>query len=198
MVALAAPTALADDQADGSDAAGKAALKDAVAALQDRYIKARTEGRQGPGEAKWLRTDGKKFAKDLTPELIVLALNERIHNEPSVDAYVKWELVAHLKEIPDELAEAATRAYFNAPAPEPMPGIDQRDRMQFKQALQGTRRGQLDQIRKQWDQELLLRTGGNRAIFGYRDALRQRLPVNPNTIRAALQDAYQRVQAGHN
>ncbi|MEM8874653.1 MAG: hypothetical protein AAGD32_10375 [Planctomycetota bacterium] len=195
MLALSAGAASATPAIDDE---AKAAIQEAVGELQERYIKARTAGELGPERANFFKTSGKKYDRHLTPEIVVLALNERIHTEPSVDAYIKWELVASLDTIPDELVPSAVQAYYNAPLPEPQPGMEMQDQMRLQQALQGARQNQLPRIRSQWQQELKTRTSGNHVIFGYRNALRERLPVGPQSIQAALQDAYQRAEAGHN
>ena len=190
LVLGAAPAAAQDDPA-------RAAVESAVAALQQEVA-----AMQSPddlrAESDYFKTgDGEADAGDVTPEIVVEALNSRLHQAPAVDAYLKYQLLSGVPDkFPDELARPAVQAYQNAPAPIPQPGMDPQERQQMQRLIQGLDQAGAKRADTEFQTYAEQQTQGNEQIVAYRDALYAKLPVSGPMLAAGLQDIYERSNAG--
>ena len=209
--ALPAAAVQADDapaeQAQDAEAAraveARAVLERAAAELAREVLAAQSGPGQARGESDYFKTTGQAEADKFTPADIADALNVQTHPAPAVDAYVKWQFLSAVDgEFPIELGPAVVRAYLDAPRPIPAPGIDPRARPALDQQLQQTAQqlqsggGDLEQIRRQWDEYVASATAGNDLILAYRSALYDKLPKVGPTLAAGLRDAHARAEAG--
>lgn len=134
----------------------------------------------------------------VTPESVANALTRRLNRDEEVDAYIKWQL---LSAVPGKFEQAqvsmALRAYQSAPRLKSMPFMSEQEVAQIREALKSAntqeKASQIEQrIRSARDAV----APQNTMLLHYRQALYAKMPASLETIRAALQDAYERVNAG--
>jgi hypothetical protein len=193
---LMLPGAVRADDAQPDPAV--AVLEKSAAMLIEEVLAAVNGGEAYRDKSDYFKREGKADAADLTPESVVMALNTQIHPSPAVDAYVKWQLLSAIEgQFPDEGLPGAVNAYLNAPQLSQRPGGTQQEQQQLDQQLrQMLRNASPAQVSANWEQHVQQQTAGNDIVTDYRTELYNKLPPSAPMLRAALQDAYQRAEAG--
>jgi hypothetical protein len=192
MLCLAFP-ALADDAPKPVPVKPKGAiLAPAIAALQKEY-----QAYLKDPKANRIRTKSDYFKDhpnaDVTPEVVVKALEASVSGGAGTEAYVKWQLLSAIPgKFPDELLKRAISVYHHAPMPSENPGMDHKG---LKRAINGIRKEQIATIQKDFDQAMVQFKDSNEVFLSYRDDLYSRLPVKLDAIYAGLEDVEER--AGH-
>ncbi len=175
---------------------GIEAVAAAIAALSKEYAAFEKD----PQNAR-TRSESNYFvdnpSAEVTPELIVKALGNRISGSPRLQAYVKWQLLSAIPGKFDEAqAPAALRAYSSAPAPVAMPGMDPQQRRQIDMALSRLRQDEVAGVDKEISEQAGRVALANAPILAYRDAMFARLPSAYDTYVAGMEDLVQRMGTG--
>jgi hypothetical protein len=170
-------------------------LAPAISALQKEYQAYLKDPR-----ANTIRTKSDYFKDhpnpEVTPEVIVKALEGSVSGGAATAAYVKWQLLSAIPgKFPDELLKRAITVYHNAPMPSENPGMDHKA---LKRAINGIRKEEIPGIQKEFDQAMAHFREGNEVFLSYRDDLYSRLPVKLDAIYAGLEDVEERAGRGLN
>lgn len=136
----------------------------------------------------------------VTPDELLSALSRRLHKDPRVDAYVKWQLLsAHPDQFSGAHAKEALQLYRNAPHNlPPRPGSTPRDQQALNAQIAGVRKDDVEAANVQWRQMLDFHMRQYRPMIAYREELYNRLPKTPEVFAAALQDMHERMMQGYN
>lgn len=145
------------------------------------------------------RTAADYFEKSPDPELtadVALGLlQKRQGGSASMEAYIKWQVLAALpREIPEEYAGDLIAAYRDAPAIEPRPGMSADQKRQLDREIRKSAEPWLLPQRLATSASLVEQR--NAPILRYRDELLARMPDTSSGIEACLDDLYRRAEAG--
>jgi hypothetical protein len=170
-------------------------LQPAIVALLKEYQEAAKKNFEG------LREKSDYFAKnkptDVTPEVVLAALERPIGTDPRAEAYVKWQLLSGVEtKFPEELKTRALRVYRNAPAPTAHPGADHTYLERKLRRIGITNADQEEPINKEVTQAITHYRLSIEPILSYRDELYSRMPSGFETYTVALSDLYARVSSG--
>jgi len=170
-------------------------LQPAIVALLKEYHEAAKKNFEG------LRDKSDYFAKDkpsdVTPEVILAALERPIGTDRRAEAYVKWQLLSGVEtKFPEELKARALRVYRNAPAPATHPGADHTFLERKLRRIGITNADQEEPINKELTRAITEFRLSIEPILSYRDELYSRMPSGFETYTAALADLYTRVSNG--
>ncbi|HEX8341495.1 MAG TPA: hypothetical protein VF624_11355 [Tepidisphaeraceae bacterium] len=178
-----------------ADAAIPADVQTAVTAL-GKEMEAALKSPDAP-----LRTEADYFKSvplTLDQAKLLDLLGKRLHSDARADAYVKWQLLGGLGATFDEKSAAkAVQIYGRLGAPPTRPGGTPADQTPLKQLVSRLDADNLDKANEQWRKKLADFDRLNGPALRYRDVLYNRLPKSGQVIRAGLQDAEERMQAGH-
>jgi hypothetical protein len=172
-----------------------APVQPAIVALLKEYHEALKKNFEG------LRDKSDYFAKnkpaDVTPEVILAALERPIGSDPRAEAYVKWQLLSAVEaKFPEELKARALRVYRNAPAPGTHPGADHTFLERKLRRIGITNSEQEEPINKEVSRAITQYRLSIEPILSYRDELYSRMPSGYDTYTVALADLYTRVSNG--
>jgi hypothetical protein len=145
-----------------------------------------------------LREKGDYFGKatpaDLTPEVILQALERPISGTRAAEAYVKWQLLSAVPgKFTDDLARRALVLYRRSPAPGEHPGLDHRA---LERTIRPLQKEQIPSANQEFSTVVQNLNQANRPLLEYRAALFERLPADYATFDAALSDLRARAAAG--
>jgi hypothetical protein len=134
---------------------------------------------------------------EVTPDIILKALETSVSGGPSVEAYVKWQLLSAVPgKFPDDLIKRAVAVYHRAPMPaEPHPGLDHRT---LKKAIRNIKKEQVPEVQKELNEAVEQFRDANEVIIAYRDDLSSHLPVKLDVLYAGLEDVSERASHGLN
>lgn len=194
----AAKPAVASAQKPGSPAKPKGnPLAPAIAELQKEY-----QAYIKDPKANKLRDKSDYFGKtnpadtDVTPEVILKALEQSVSGGPGAEAYVKWQLLSALPgKFGDDLYKRAVAVYRRAPSPLPHPGANHK---QVLRDVRGMKKDQVGEIQREFDQAVEQSREQNKVLLHYRDELYARLPYKLEALSAGLEDTAERASRGLN
>jgi hypothetical protein len=170
-------------------------LQPAIVALLKEYHEAAKKNFEG------LRDKSDYFAKDkpadVTPEVVLAALEKPIGTDRRAEAYVKWQLLSGVEaKFPDQLKARALRVYRNAPSPGTHPGADHTYLERKLHRIGITNGDQEEPINKDVTAAITQYRLSIEPILSYRDELYSRMPSGFDTYPVALGDLYTRVTNG--
>lgn len=130
-------------------------------------------------------------------EAIVPVLSQSLAQNPTHDAYVKWQLLGVLPEkVEGELTEQLLDAYRAAPQFHIRPGVDLRAKQQLDHAVQRAKKDQTVELQESFSAELERVAAANGPVLAYRADLYRRLPISYDSVALGLEDSKQRCAAG--
>jgi hypothetical protein len=133
---------------------------------------------------------------DVTPEVVIKALEGGVSGGRGVEAYVKWQLLSGVPgKFPEELVRRAIAIYHRAPAPDSHPGLNRRD---LNRALMGMQKADAMEYQHEMSEAVERLKEHNDVLLEYRDALFARLPRTIESLQAGLEDAADRANRGLN
>jgi hypothetical protein len=208
--AAGGPSAFAADAAPakpaGQAAAGGGAVKPkgsplapAIAELQKEFQAYAKDPKNGK-----LREKSDYFGKqnapsaEVTPEVVLKALEGAVGGGAAAEAYVKWQLLSAVQgKFPEDLLKRAVAVYRRAPAPSAgdHPGSNRRG---LNRAVQGMKKDQMGGVQKEFDQAFDQFKGQSELFLTYRDELYARLPNKLEALSAGLEDVALRASCGLN
>jgi hypothetical protein len=178
-----------------SDAAARAAVKNAVAALNKEF----EQSLRKPADHS-LRASCNYLAdhpsKEVTADAILPALAGSGLGDGRATAYVRWQLLSGLPaKLDDAAAKQLLAAYRGAPPPMPRVGISLEDQQRMDRIVQSAKQADEPDLRAKMDEALSASRRDNAVILTYREELYHRLPKTPETFAAALEDLNERCNA---
>ena len=133
---------------------------------------------------------------DVTPEVIVKALESSVSGGPGAEAYVKWQLLSGIPaKFPEELVRRAIAVYHRAPELESHPGFNRRE---LKRAIMGKKTRDATEIQHELSEAVGQMKDRNDVILDYRNELYAKLPGKLEVYQAGLEDAADRAGRGLN
>jgi hypothetical protein len=134
---------------------------------------------------------------ELTPEKVVAAIGKPVASDPSLDSYVRWQLLGAIPgEVDEKLAPKVMAVYRSAPRPPQRLGSTPDERREIERLGRG-RDVDVVAINEQYNKALDQRAVVAGPVFSFRDELFARLPTSPDTFVAGMSDAADRYNAGH-
>jgi hypothetical protein len=149
-----------------------------------------------------LRTSSDWFTEhsspDLTHEAVFKGLEQPMTDDPAAAAYVKWQLLSGLRaKIDSAMVSRACEIYRNAPQPIAQAGESQDEKSKLELARRNARKEDIPKLNQDIAETQQRRERQNGPILSYRNELFAKLPEqNYDVLKAGLQDAYTRLQAG--
>ena len=138
-----------------------------------------------------------KPSADLTPEVILIALEHTQSTDRRIEAYVKWQLLSGIAgQFPDELVLRAIAAYRKAPELSSHPGLDRAQLSKSLSRIGPMKRERMGEINSSFSVSADKTTGENLYVLHYRKELYAHLPVSGDSLMAGLEDIFARVQHG--
>lgn len=137
----------------------------------------------------------------IDPQALLKVLSGRIHQNPRVDAYVKYQLLSAVKRFEGELSMPAIKAYvLGAPPMITLPGLTPQEQQKWNQKATSAKKEDVSKINKEWNDSLAPYLEANRIIETYRDEMKSKIEPTPETkgkfYHACLEDLSQRAAAG--
>ena len=192
--------------------AAAAAVRAAVVALTKEYEDFLRNGGTAAREASNYFRDYPNEA--VTPEAVVTVLQARGGGDPRTSAYVKWQLHSAQpdgeaaaddgsgngsaggsgNETAPALAKQLLAAYRAAPQPIPRPGMSPQDQKQLDAYVRGKKQSEEADLKADFGAGVARVARQNAVILRYRDDLYKKLPKNPETFAAGMDDLVQRLQ----
>lgn len=186
-------TAAAGSTKKGGKDVAVTLLADAVEKLTTEYREATKKGGSGT-----LRTKSDYFTEipaELTPEKVLAALAKSYGSDPSMDGYVRWQLLSALPSNLDEkLVSKGVAAYRSAPRPHMRLGASPSERKELDQAIKNDN-VDVAAINAKFTEAVDKRAMLNAPIYSFRTELFGKLPATPDTLIAGLGDAMDRLHA---
>ena len=187
----------------------RGAADPAVAAVRAAVVALSKEHEQfirGGGTGTAIRETSDYFKVNpsdaVTPEAIVAAVSARGGGDARTSAYVKWQLLSALpdavtatEELGPALVKQLLTAYRAAPRPIQRPGVSQQDQQKLDVYVQGKKQTDEADLKAYLDTAVSQVARHNSVILKYRDELYRKLPKNPETFAATMDDLMQRLSA---
>jgi len=172
-----------------------AAVDAAIRAIGREYADA-----QSGGKAK-LRTSCNYFrenrSEDVTPQVIVGALERGARDDSAQAYYVKWQLLSGIDgNVPDDLIARALAVYKDFAPLEQQPGMKQETRSDLELRRRACREDGVTDLNKHLGDMQDKANDANAPILKFRDELYSRLPPSYDVIAAGFCDAIDRLKAG--
>lgn len=141
------------------------------------------------------------FAKnkpaDVTPEVLLAALEKPVNSDMRIDCYVKWQLLSAIPgKLSPELKPRALKLYRAAPKPMDHPGLNRTNLDRTLSRVGIMKKEAEPEINKEFSDVITKYRFQIEPILSYRDELYARLPTDFETFVAGLQDIYDRVTHG--
>jgi hypothetical protein len=134
---------------------------------------------------------------DVTPEVILAALEKPVSTDPRADAYVKRQLLSGIPgKFPDTLSARALKVYKAAPMLRPHPGLNHTDLERRLGRIGILKENAEAGINKDFGEAISAYRLGIDPILDYRDELYSRQTASFDVLVAALADVYDRVTHG--
>lgn len=132
---------------------------------------------------------------------LIKTLGNRVHQNPRIDAYVKFQLLSAAQSFEGQQALDAMKAYvLGSPTLIALPGLTQQEQQKWNQKAITAKREDLDQINQEWNDALAPFIEANQIILAYRDLMRSKIQPPEETkhkfFQAYLEDLSQRAAAG--
>jgi len=133
---------------------------------------------------------------DVTPEVVIKALEQSVAGGREAEAYVKWQLLSAVPgKFGEDLYKRAVVVYRRSPAPVAHPGADRR---QLTRDVRGMKKEQVADVQREFDQAVEQVREENKVLLKYRDELFARLPYKLEALNAGLEDTAERISRGLN
>ncbi len=134
-------------------------------------------------------------------QALIKALGSRISQNPRIDAYVKFQLLAAREAFDGDLALPALKAYvLGAPPMIALPGTTQQEQQKWNQKAMTARQDDVEKINDEWKAALAPYIEVNDIIIAYRDLMKSKIQppddLKHKYFEAYLEDLSQRGTAG--
>lgn len=166
-----------------------------IAALQKEW-----QANQKDPKANKLRPKPDYFKEnpnaEVTPEVVVKALEGSVSGGTGAEAYVKWQLLSGVPaKFPEELVKRVVAVYHGAPELESHPGFNRRE---LKRAIMGKKTHDAMELQHELSEAVGQVKDHNDVLLDYRNELFAKLPGKLEVYQAGLEDAADRAGRGLN
>lgn len=132
---------------------------------------------------------------------LLKVLDGPLHQNPRVDAYVKFQLLSAFESFSGDLALPALKAYvLGSPALIALPGVTQQEQQKWNQKALQAKQDDVAKINEEWKATLAPYEEANGIILAYRDLMKSKIDAPPDLkikfLQASLEDLSQRGAAG--